>query len=62
MTDERTNDLPGADTERRRAPRHRPAVRALDDGTTERVRLIEFVWGAKPRKQPVLLVDREWLH
>jgi hypothetical protein len=37
-------------------------VRPLDDARTEQVRLIEFVWTAGASIQPVLLVDREWLH
>jgi hypothetical protein len=37
-------------------------VRPLDDARTEQVRLIEFVWTAGESIQPVLLVDREWLH
>lgn len=40
----------------------RPPVRALDDGSTELVRLIEFVWLMHPGRQPVILVEREWLH
>jgi hypothetical protein len=66
MTDERTQDLPGTDTnEIDRDPARRgtrPPARPLDDGSTERVRLIEFVWSMHPGRQPVILVEREWLH
>lgn len=48
---------PRSRTAARRAP-----VRPLDDARTEQVRLIEFVWTAGESIQPVLLVDREWLH
>jgi hypothetical protein len=37
-------------------------VRPLDDGTTELVRVIPFVWRAGPAIQPVLLVERELLN
>jgi hypothetical protein len=40
----------------------RPSVRPLDDGTTESVRVIEFVWRAGEAIQPVLMVERELLH
>lgn len=41
-------------------PRRRP-VRPLDDGTTESVRVIEFVWTAGNAIQPVLMLERELL-
>jgi hypothetical protein len=40
----------------------RPPVRPLDDGTTELVRIIEFVWSTGPEIQPVLLLERELLN
>jgi len=46
---------------RRRRDRADRPDRPIDDGTTERIRLIEFVW-TNPGRQPVLYVDREWLH
>ncbi|HEX2470604.1 MAG TPA: hypothetical protein VHK05_08440 [Candidatus Limnocylindrales bacterium] len=42
-------------------PPLRPPVRALDDGTTERVRVIEFVLPAGTSIQPVLWLDRQLL-
>ncbi len=44
----------------RPAPRQR--VRPLDDAATEQVTVIEFVWRAGSRVQPVLWLDRELLH
>ncbi len=47
---------------RRRRPTHRRRpVRPLGDGTTERVRLIEFLWPAGTGIQPVLMLDRRLL-
>lgn len=43
----------------RRTRHHR--VRPLGDGTTERVRVIEFVWSAGIACQPVLLLERTLL-
>jgi hypothetical protein len=40
----------------------RRSVRPLDDGTTESVRVIEFVWRAGEAIQPVLMLERELLH
>ena len=40
----------------------RPPVRPLDDGTTESVRVIEFVWRAGEAIQPVLMLERELLN
>jgi hypothetical protein len=37
-------------------------VRPLDDGTTELVRVIQFVWRAGRVTQPVLMVERELLN
>jgi hypothetical protein len=45
--------------------RHTPLrapVRPLDDGTTESVRVIEFVWRAGASIQPVLMLERELLN
>jgi hypothetical protein len=39
----------------------RPPVRPLDDGTTESVRLIEFVWRTGDAFQPVLMLERQLL-
>ena len=36
--------------------------RALDDDTTEVVRVIEFLWIGKQGVQPVLLLQRDLLH
>ena len=50
---------------RRAAAAHislRPPVRPLDDGTTELVRVIEFVLPAGSAIQPVLWLDRTLLH
>ena len=50
---------------RRRRPavqQRRAPVRPLDDGATELVRVIEFVWVAGDAIQPVLLVERELLN
>jgi hypothetical protein len=41
---------------------HRLRVRSLDDGTTELVRVIEFVWTVGDAIQPVLMVKRELLN
>jgi hypothetical protein len=51
-------------TSRRRLPSapHRAPVRPLDDGTTEVVRVIQFVWAAGRGVQPVLMVERELLN
>jgi hypothetical protein len=50
-------------------PRRRPVptsrrgpVRPLDDGTTELVRVIQFVWRAGRAIQPVLMVERVLLN
>jgi hypothetical protein len=40
----------------------RPSVRPLDDGATESVRVIEFVWRTGAAVQPVLMLERELLH
>ena len=41
----------------------RQSSRALDDGATEAVRVIEFLWPAGGSSvQPVLLVERELLN
>jgi hypothetical protein len=46
-----------------RDPRTRVAARPLDDGTTEIIRVIEFLWPAgEASVQPVLWVQRELLH
>lgn len=45
---------------RTRAPR-RHRVRPLGDGTTERVRVIEFLWSDGVACQPVLLLERTLL-
>ena len=42
------------------APRRRP-VRPLDDGTTELVQVIEFVWPAGDAIQPVIWLQRQLL-
>jgi hypothetical protein len=42
-------------------PRRAP-VRPLDDGTTEVVRVIQFVWAGGHAVQPVLMVERELLN
>ena len=42
-------------------PRRAP-VRPLDDGTTEVVRVIQFVWAADRAVQPVLMLERELLN
>ena len=42
------------------APRRRP-VRPLDDGTTELVQVIEFVWPAGDAFQPVIWLQRQLL-
>jgi hypothetical protein len=42
-------------------PPLRPPVRPLDDGTTERVRVIEFVVPAGSAIQPILWLDRQLL-
>jgi hypothetical protein len=42
-------------------PALRPPVRPLDDGTTELVRVIEFVLPAGSAIQPVLWLDRKLL-
>lgn len=39
----------------------RRRVRPLGDGTTERVRLIEFLWSDGVACQPVLLLERTLL-
>ena len=54
---ERLSARPG-----RRTARPAAAVRPLDDAATEQVTLIEFVWRAGSRVQPVLWLDRELLH
>jgi hypothetical protein len=43
-------------------PPLRPPVRPLDDGTTESIRVIEFVWQTGARVQPVLWLERELLN
>jgi hypothetical protein len=43
-----------------RRTRRRP-VRPLGDGTTERVRIIEFMWAGGTGVQPVLFLDRQLL-
>jgi hypothetical protein len=40
----------------------RLAVRPLDDGRTELVRVIAFVWPAGESIQPVLMIERELLN
>jgi hypothetical protein len=52
---------PAARRRRSAASPRRTPVRRLDDGATERVRVIEFVWTANDSIQPVLLVERELL-
>ena len=55
---------PGSRALRRAAAAHaplRPPVRPLDDGTTELVRVIEFVLPAGSAIQPVLWLDRKLL-
>jgi hypothetical protein len=44
--------------------RLRPPVRPLDDGSTELVTVLEFIWTANDGEavQPVLWLDRELLH
>jgi hypothetical protein len=42
------------------AARRRP-VRPLDDGITESVRVIEFIWSFGGAVQPVLMLERELL-
>jgi hypothetical protein len=51
-----------------KAPRHRSApaqrrayVRPVDDGATELVRVIQFLWSEGGRIQPVLMVERQLL-
>jgi hypothetical protein len=46
------------------ADRVRPQVGHLESGTScqERVTLIEFVWPGRTGVQPVLYIDRQWLH
>jgi hypothetical protein len=39
----------------------RPPARPLDDGTTEMVHVIEFVWRIGAAVQPVLWLDRQLL-
>jgi hypothetical protein len=49
----------------RRRPAHlprRPRRRPARQSQSERVRLIEFVWVSPTGVQPVLLIDREFLH
>lgn len=41
--------------------RTRRPVRPLGDGTTERVRIIEFMWAGGAGVQPVLFLDRRLL-
>ena len=43
-------------------PSRRAPVRPLDDGVTELVRVIQFVWGAGRSRQPVLMVERVLLN
>jgi hypothetical protein len=43
-------------------PHRRPPVRPLDDGATEVVSVIEFVWVAGDAIQPVLMLKRELLN
>jgi hypothetical protein len=50
----------GGARRRTRAPM-RPPVRPLDDGTTEAVRVIEFLWISGNTIQPVLMLERELL-
>jgi hypothetical protein len=40
----------------------RPVDRRPLDPPTERIRLIEFLWVGSAGIQPVLMVDREYLH
>jgi hypothetical protein len=47
--------------ERDGRPPLRPPVRPLDDGTTERVQVIEFVLPAGSAIQPVLWLERRLL-
>jgi hypothetical protein len=46
----------------KRPLRRRAAARPLDDGTTEVLRVIEFVWRAGESIQPVLMIERELLN
>lgn len=45
----------------REGPAIRRPVRPLDDGTTESVRVIEFIWTIGGAIQPVLMLERELL-
>jgi hypothetical protein len=55
------DDLGRRDTDAGGSARRSP-TRPLDDGTTESIRVIEFVWRAGSRIQPVLWLDRELLN
>ena len=45
----------------RRVAALRPPARSFDDGATELVRVIEFVWMVGGGFQPVLMVERQLL-
>ena len=48
-------------TQVRQGTTRRRPVRPLDDGTTELVHVIEFVWPAGDAIQPVIWLDRQLL-
>jgi hypothetical protein len=62
MSPQSSGTAPRAGPRRPAPTSRRVPVRPLDDGTTELVRVIQFVWRAGRVTQPVLMVERELLN